>query len=59
MAREKRQRGRPKLKADEVKNIKYTVRLDKELDERLQKRVKEDNTTVTDIVRKSLDEYLG
>ena len=44
--------------ASEKMNIKYTIRLDNELDARLQKRVKRDNSTVTEVIRTALNEYL-
>lgn len=58
MAVEKRKKGRPKLTKDEIKNIKYTIRLDKDLNDRLQKKVKEENSNVTKVIRNMLDEYL-
>lgn len=57
--REKRKRGRPRLLADEVKNIKYTIRLDVDLDERLQARVRKDKSSVSEVIRSALEEYLN
>lgn len=56
MVREKRKRGRPALKADEVKNITYSVRLDKELDDRLNKYTKKNDLAISETVRKALSE---
>lgn len=58
MAKEETKRGRPRMLASEKMNIKYTIRLDNELDTRLQKRVKRDNSTVTEVIRTALNEYL-
>ena len=58
MAREKLKRGRPRLTADEVKNYRYTFRIDKELEEKLDSYRKKTSFTNTVIFRKALEYFL-
>ena len=58
MAIEKSKRGRPKKSVSEKKRHIYTIRIDDELDKALKRQAKAENTTITEIARKSLIEYL-
>lgn len=55
---EKAKAGRKPLKASERKRHNYTIRIDDELDKALRKRAKKDGTTLADIARKALEQYL-
>lgn len=58
MAIEKSKRGRPKKSISEKKRHIYTIRIDDDLDKALKRQAKAENTTITEIARKSLIEYL-
>ena len=59
MAIEKAKRGRPKKSNDERKRHIYTIRIDDDTDKVLKQRARQEKTTITEIARKALKEYLG
>ena len=58
MAIEKSKRGRPKKVNSERKRHIYTIRIDDDTDKALKQRARQEKTTITEIARKALENYL-